>query len=315
MMTKFEDSEIKEIEKIVAEKMATIPVAEKNVTVKIGDSKPVKIKGDTAPEFKTVLAYVCNGNAVMMTGNAGTGKGTIARQIAEAMKAGFYEVNAVKNSYDLTGFVDANSYYIETPFYNACKDASEDKKTVFLFDEMDCSEPEVLKVFNEAISSFEFTFPNNETLKFPNLTILCACNTYGTGANSQYCGEQLDASTLDRFAMVEVGYDRNIELKLSNNDVELVDFIEQLRNQCNESGLQFVISYRSIKRISSMKGVLPLKEVMQQCLFKSMGKDDKMMILSNMSKNMSKFESNLYFKASEGQDVEIASKEKAKKSA
>ena len=266
--------------------------------IKIGNAEPIKMKHELPPCFNSILAYAVNGNPVMMTGPAGTGKGFLARQVAKATNAEFFEVNTVKNSYDLTGFVDANSKFVRTPFYDACKAVSEGKKAVFLFDEMDCSDPEVLKIFNEALSSLEFTFPNDEHLKFDDLIILCACNTFGTGSDEMYCGQQLDASTLDRFVIVRVDYNRKIELNIAQGDEELVDFIDSFRKQTERNGLAFVVSYRSLKRIVSMRNVLPLKQVMKECLIKSMADDDLKNILSNMSDT-----NNLYYKACSGENV------------
>ena len=173
---------------------------------------------------------------------------------------------------------------------------------------MDCSEPEVLKIFNEALASFEFTFPNNEHLTFDNLIILCACNTFGTGADEAYCGQQLDASTLDRFAMVKVGYDKNTELSLAKGDAELVDFIDKFREQTEKNGIVFVASYRSIKRIANMKGILPVKQVMKECFLKSLADDDLQNILNNCYYDL---KDNLYFKACNGEDVDCEVKKVA----
>ena len=267
--------------------------------VKVGDKAPVRVKGELPPCFDAILAYAVNGNPVMMTGPAGTGKGFLARQVAKATGAEFFEVNAVKNSYDLTGFVDANSRFVRTPFYDACKAVTEGKKAVFLFDEMDCSDPEVLKIFNEALSSLEFTFPNDEHLTFDDLIILCACNTFGTGAD-----EQLDASTLDRFAMVRVDYNRKVEMAIAKGDEELVDFIDAFRRQTEKNGILFVASYRSLKRIVSMRGVLPLKQVMKECFVKSMAGDDLRNVLENMSCT-----ENPYYKACKGENVKWEKKQ------
>lgn len=267
--------------------------------IKIGNASPVKLECELPPCFDSILSYASKGLPVMMTGPAGTGKGFIARNVAKAMNAEFYEVNSVRNAYDLTGFVDANSRFVRTPFYDACKAVSEGKKAVFLFDEMDCSDPEVLKgIFNEALASLEFTFPNNEHLTFDDLVILCACNTFGTGSDEMYVAEQLDASTLDRFAIVHVDYNRKVEMNIAQGDEELVDFIDEFRRQTQKNGLLFVASYRSLKRIVRMRGCLPLKQVMKECFIKSMAEDDLKNVLSNMSCT-----DNLYYKACEGKNV------------
>lgn len=283
------------IRKKCIEEFGMTPVTQE---IKIGNQSAVTLKAELPPCFKSILSYAVNGNPVMMTGPAGTGKGYLARQVAKATGSEFFEVNAVKNSYDLTGFVDANSKFVRTPFYDACKAVSKGKKAVFLFDEMDCSDPEVLKIFNEALSSLEFTFPNDEHLEFKDLIILCACNTFGTGSDEMYCGQQLDASTLDRFAMVHVDYNRKVELSIARGDEELVDFIDAFRRQTEKNGLLFVASYRSLKRIVSMRGVLPLKQVMKECFLKSMEDDDLKNILSNMSDT-----ENIYYKACKDENV------------
>ena len=288
-----------ELKKKCIEEFGMIPVKHE---IKVGNSDPVTIKGDLPPCFDSILAYAVAGNPVMMTGPAGTGKGYLARQVALATGAKFFEVNAVKNSYDLTGFVDAQSRFVKTPFYDACKTVAEGGKAVFLFDEMDCSEPEVLKIFNEALASFEFNFPNDEHLTFDNLIILCACNTFGTGADEAYCGQQLDASTLDRFVMVKVDYDKNIEMQIAQGDSELVNFIDEFRAQTVKKGFVFVASYRSLKRIAAMRGILPLKQVMKECFLKSIAADDLEYILDGVQNEG--FDNNPYYKACRGFDVE-----------
>ena len=202
----------------------------------------------------------------------------------------------------MTGFVDANSRFVKTPFYDACKAVSEGRKAVFLFDEMDCSDPEVLKVFNEALSSFEFTFPNDEHLTFDDLIVISACNTFGTGSDEMYCGQQLDASTLDRFSVVRVDYNRKVEMSIARGDEELVDFIDMFRSQTEKNGILFVASYRSILRIVNQKGrTVPPKQVMRECFIKSMADDDLEQILNNLEEQL---DENFYYKACRGENLQ-----------
>jgi MoxR-like ATPase len=278
----------------VEKKLADVQIVEHHI--KVANNPEVVMECELPPVFDEILAYASNGLSVMMTGPAGTGKGFMARQVAKCLNAEFFEVNAVKNNYELTGFVDANSRYNATAFYDACKASSEGKKAVFLFDEMDCSDAESLKVFNEALEAREFTFPNNEKLQFEDLIILSACNTFGTGADEIYCGNQLDASTLNRFVLKRVDYNRKIEMKIAQNDESLCDFIDMFRAQTEKTGMQVVISYRNIKQITRMKDVLPLPTVMKDCLVKSMADDDLKNILNNIRPVLSE---NRYFKATE----------------
>ena len=288
------------IQKKIIEEFGMIPVKHE---IKVAEKTPMQMTGELPPVFDEILANSANGNSVMMTGPAGTGKGYMARQVAKALGAEFYEVNAVTNEYQLTGFVDANSRFVRTPFYDACKAVAEGRKAVFLFDEMDCSNAESLKVFNDALEAREFTFPNDEKLQFEDLIILSACNTFGTGADDMYVGEKIDASTLNRFVLIKVDYNRKIEMALAGGDEELVDFIDAFRNQVEKNGMAFVVSYRNIKQITNIKHALPLKSVMKTCLVKSMGEDDLRNVLSNISDIMG---DNIYYRACKGENVKVA---------
>lgn len=284
----------------VVEEFGMLPVKHE---IKVGESAPVTVDGELPPCFDDILGCVANGVNVMMTGHAGTGKGYMARQVAKALEADFFEVNAVDTEYGLTGFVDANSRYNSTPFYDACKASAEGKKVIFLFDEMDCSNSRALKVFNEALEAKEFTFPNDEKLEFENMVVMSACNTYGTGSDEMYTGNRIDESTLNRFVMIKVDYNRKIEEKLAEGDEDLCDFVDAFRNQIDKCGLQTVVSYRNIKQITKLKKVLPLKKVMQMALIKSMAEDDLSNIMNNLSDVMS---GNVYYRATKGENVKVA---------
>ena len=295
------------IDSMVEKKLENVSFnSEVTHTIKVGDYEPKKIKGSVCQEFDKCLAYVANlvKKNLWLTGSAGTGKGTISRQIAEAFEADFYEVNAVQDKFELTGFVDANSYYVETQFYNACKNASEGNPTVFMFDEVDCSIPEVLKIFNEAVASREFTFPNGETLEFPNLIIICASNSYGTGADMQYCGNRLDASFHNRFAKVEIKFDPKVELAVAGGDKELVEFIHEVR-KAGET-MRFVPSYRDIERIACMKGALDMRDVLRECLIMGLISDDDVDIIKNHLTN--RIPNNPYTMAFKGLFVDFSKK-------
>lgn len=289
-----------QIKQKVVDEFGILPVKHE---ITVNGSNPVTIEADLPPVFDDILDSASCGVNVMMTGPAGTGKGFMARQVAKALEAEFYEVNAVGAEYGLTGFVDANSNYVKTPFYDACKASSEGKKVVFLFDEMDCSDPASLKVFNEALEAGEFTFPNDEKLNFEDMVVMSACNTYGTGADEMYVGNVIDASTRNRFVMIKVDYNRKVEEQLALGDEALCDFIDAFRGQVEKCGLKEVVSYRNIKQIKKlMKTSMPLKKIMQIALIKSIAEDDLRSILSNISDVMS---DNIYYRATKGENVKF----------
>lgn len=231
----------------------------------------------THEQFETILNFVLADEPVMLVGAAGTGKNVICKQIAKAMNLPFHFTNAVTQEYKLTGFIDANGNFHETEFYKAFKDGG-----IFMLDEMDASIPEVLIILNAAIANRYFDFPNGKIEAHPDFRVIAAANTFGTGASYTYVGRnQLDGASLDRFALVNVDYSPKIENSLTD-DQDLLDFVREFRKICNDNSINHIISYRAITRMSKMKQVLPIEQVLKTCLLKNLENDDINMIVSEM---------------------------------
>lgn len=221
-------------------------------------------------KFDEVTAIVSQDIPVYLTGKAGTGKNVICKQVAKALGLDFYFTNAVTQEYKLTGFIDANGTYQGTQFYQAFT-----KGGLFFLDEMDASIPETLVILNAAIANRYFDFPTGKVDAHPDFRVVAAGNTVGTGADSEYTGRYcLDEASLDRFAMVEISYSRQIEDALSNGDSELVNFAHTFRDITEKAGLKCLFSYRTITRVAKLKSMLPLKEVLKISLLKGLDVDD-----------------------------------------
>lgn len=155
-----------------------------------------------------------------------------------------------------------------------------------MLDEMDASIPEVLVILNAAIANryFDFPAPIGYVEAHPDFRVIAAGNTFGLGANYEYVGRnQLDMASLDRFAVVRVGYDRNIELNVAQGNTELVDFAEDARNAAEKSGIRFIVSYRAIGRMAKLEGLLGLEETLKTCFVKSLEADDIKVLTNNMT--------------------------------
>lgn len=234
----------------------------------------------THEQFETVLKFVMADEPVMLVGPAGTGKNVICKQVAKVMNLPFYFTNAVTQEYKLTGFIDANGHFHETEFYKAFKNGG-----IFMLDEIDASIPEVLIILNAAIANRYFDFPNGKIEAHPNFRVIAAGNTFGTGASYTYVGRnQLDGASLDRFALIHVGYSERIENSLTN-DTNLLRFVRDFRRVCERNSINHIVSYRAITRMSKMKQVMPIKEVLKSCLVKNLEKDDIRMITSKLRGN------------------------------
>lgn len=244
-----------------------------------------KIKGTVHECFDTVLNLVNMDIPVFLTGAAGTGKNVICKQVAESMGLDFYFTNAVTQEYQLKGFIDANGTYHETQFYKAFVNGG-----LFFLDEMDGSIPETLIILNAAIANRYFDFPTGKIEANPNFRIIAAGNTVGTGADIEYTGRfQLDASSLDRFALITVDYSPAIESAVTNGNKELCEFAHAFRNAINSASIRCLCTYRALERIAKLEAVFALPEVLKMSLTKGMGVDDIKIIVGKMESKNNKY--------------------------
>lgn len=208
---------------------------------------------------------------IYLAGPAGSGKNYTVEQIAKELGWNFYFSNSVQQEFKLTGFIDAGGNFHETEFYKACKD---DNDCVFFLDEMDASIPEVLVLLNAAIANGYFEFPNGR-VDLKHVHFVAAGNTVGSGADDMYTGRMvLDQATLDRFAIIEFDYDMKVELSLANNNVELVKFIRQLRDEANKKGIRATFSYRCITMVTKLeKAGMDIKMIIKIAVMKGLDKD------------------------------------------
>ena len=239
-----------------------------------------KVDGVVHEKFDTILKFVAMDEPVLLTGPAGTGKNVIAKQVAEALGLDFYFSNAVTQEYKITGYGDANGEYVKTQFFDAFT-----KGGLFLLDEMDASCPEALIVLNCAIANRYFDFPVIGRVEaHPNFRVMANANTFGTGATMEYVGRnQLDGATLNRFAVVEVDYDKRIEDNVCP-DKDIADFCRAFRKVCNKNGVHHIVSYREMSRLYKMITIAGLDKAvaLKTCLTKGLEGDTLKMIWNDM---------------------------------
>lgn len=254
---------------------------ERKITTVV-DGKKVPMQGIQHEKFETVLKFVANDEPVFLTGPASSGKNVLCKQVAEALGLKFYFTNAVTQEYKLTGFTDAMGNYQPTQFYEAFT-----KGGVFMLDEMDASIPEVLVILNAAIANryFDFPAPIGYVEAHPDFRVIAAGNTVGNGASYEYVGRnQLDAASLDRFAIIKIDYSEAIENSVAGGDVELAQFCRDFRKAARNAGQQVIVSYRAIGRLAKMMQILPMDEALETCLVKGIEKDDLNIIINGMPK-------------------------------
>lgn len=208
---------------------------------------------------------------VYLAGPAGSGKNHTVEQIAKELGWNFYFSNSVQQEFKLTGFIDAGGKFHDTEFYKACTCEND---CIFFLDEMDASIPEVLVLLNAAIANGYFEFPCGR-VDFNKVHFVAAGNTVGSGADDMYTGRMvLDQATLDRFAIIEFDYSMVIEMALTKNNSELVNFIHQLRDEAKEKGIRATFSYRCMTMVRKLeKAGLDTETILKISVFKGMDKD------------------------------------------
>ena len=238
--------------------------------VTLPDGTKHEFEGVTHEKFDDVLKLVEMNIPVFLVGQAGTGKNVICKQVAEALGLEFYFTNAVTQEYQIKGFIDANGKYHETQFYKAFKNGG-----LFFLDEMDGSIPETLIMLNSAIANGYFDFPIGKVEAHKDFRIISAGNTIGMGADIEYTGRyQLDASSLDRFALINIDYSPRIEEAISGGNIELCEFARRFRKVCSDTGIRCLFTYRSIERISKLEKMFSLSDVLRMSLTKGLSIDD-----------------------------------------
>ena len=276
---------------------------DKSVDEKIKDVRPVKIEvtspkgvrtieGVTHEEFEDVLDYINRGKGVYMYGPAGTGKSHMAKQIADALGLKYWYSGQLLQTYELTGFTDANGRYQPTPWYHACTEGG-----LMFFDELDRSTPEAVTKINGALANryFDFPAPIGTVKLHPDFRCIAAGNTLGKGATGIYtAANALDGSTLNRFLKVPMDYDKRIEDAI---DKEAAAFIRALRKAAQRAGLDIILSYRQISALAELSESRGVAKVIKHAITAELSEDDINILKNNQTIKDLASKGNKYAKA------------------
>ena len=196
-----------EVAEIVREEIVRVGVARK-VEVTRHDGTVANV-GVQHSSFEALLRIVAQRVNVWLPGPAGSGKTSAAAAVSEALTLPSYAVSVgpQTSQSQLLGYYDANGKYVTTQLRQAFEHGG-----VFLLDEVDAGSPAVLVTINALLANGHASFPDRVVERHPYFVLLAAGNTYGQGADREYVGrQQLDAATLDRFAVLDWEYDTTLE--------------------------------------------------------------------------------------------------------
>ena len=212
--------------------------------------------------FERVLTYAANRKHVFLVGPSGSGKTHMCKQIAAALDLSFHHTGAIQIKYELLGYQTADGTYIRTPLREAVEHGG-----VFLWDEIDGSDPNALVAFNAMLDNGLASFPDGPVEVHADFWAVGAGNTYGRGADRVYCGRnQLDGSSLERFRVLEIDYDLDLEWAVAgptnSREEEWINTVRGWRSACDKLSVRHIISPRaSIHGIEDLRMGMSLKEV------------------------------------------------------
>jgi cobaltochelatase CobS len=241
--------------------LATRAAGPSVVHVKVNDRPAVTLSRRPHVRFPFVLKRVemrkPDGGRfnLFLTGDAGTGKSTIAAAVAEALDLPFHSLNCSGGLTEgaLVGRMTPNlstgeMTYTPGPLVQSYRDGG-----VFILDELDGADENVLLALNTIADAPRWHAPNGEVIeRHPNHILLGAGNTYGTGASRIYSGRtQLDGAFLNRWLTVSVDYDTDLERSLCVTP-EIVERIQSARAAIRSRGLRRWLTTRDILKADAL---------------------------------------------------------------
>jgi cobaltochelatase CobS len=255
----------------IQKRIDALPPKQLQITSATGS---VIINGPLHYKTETVIKVASIGHPIMLVGPAGCGKTTIGEHVSRALQLPFYITSTINETHELTGFIDGNGRYHSTPFRQAFEFGG-----IWVADEIDAWDAAALLAANAALANGYSIFPDDPRpiARNVNFRMVATANTFGNGADRVYIGRnELDAASLDRFAIIPVDYDMNLEQIFANGNQRWLDRVWHVRKKVNEKKIRHVVSSRAIAMGSAALAIgLNWNEVENMYLFKGMSESDR----------------------------------------
>ena len=174
---------------------------------------------------------VKNNLPVLLIGDRGCGKTTLAQQVAEELNLPFYSISCTRQTTlsHLLGFLNVTGVYVPSHFRRAIEDGG-----VFLLDEIDASDPNVILTLN-TIENGYVTFPDKIVPVHKDFRLLATANPFDEHA--EYTGRsKLDAATLDRFDIITIDRDTHLENALISAGTRII--VKEFRKVLKSANLK-----------------------------------------------------------------------------
>ena len=225
------------------------------------NSPPRVVTGSFHAVFPRVLTLAKARKNIFIYGPTGCGKTHTASQVAKVLGLpfAFISCSAGMPEGKLEGRLlpigeGGRFSYVASEFIKCYENGG-----VYLLDEIDAADANVLLLINAALANGHVAVPNRPEKPYAerhkDFICIAAANTVGTGADRLYSGRnKLDAATLDRFQIgkVMMDYDTGIEIALCPDDV-LRKRLQTYRKRVRENRLERSVSTRFLRDAYDMK--------------------------------------------------------------
>ena len=234
-------------------------------------------------QFPEVLAWLRADVPVWLWGFPGGGKTHLGRQLARALGVDCYtmSIDETTTANKLLGFQNlVSGEYVPGWLYRPFKEGG-----LVVIDEIDTGNPGIIAGLNALISNGHYMFPSGETVvKHPMFRVMACANTKGTGAVAGYTARQrLDAATLNRFAVIEFGYDAGLEMQIAcgvpsdstpwapckpATEKACQSWVKWVQSVRERVGKHVLVSPRpSLLGVKALRAGIPAKDVAKALLF------------------------------------------------
>ncbi len=245
------EAKLAKAEQLAARQVRVIEIKRADKTIRLDEEH-------YHPAFVEAMRYIGRGRDIFFSGPTGCGKTHLAAQIARALDLPF-------SSCSLSEGIDESNFWGRAElnqnggmeFYDGDFTIRFENGGVYLGDEADGADPNVLLTFNSAVSNGFCNVPNRHRKpradRHEDFVFILGANTIGKGADRRYVGRnQLDFSTLKRFEVVTMDYDRDLEKKLvaeildGAEAAEFCGWAHSIRDKIEENRLEQVFGTREV---------------------------------------------------------------------
>jgi AAA domain (dynein-related subfamily) len=257
------------------------------VEIRKWDGTVTEIKERCHKQLPLLVKLLASRNAqgwsefLYVWGAPGAGKTYLLKQLAKALgvKAYPFPCGPTATEGKMLGFNNiANGTFVQGWLYPAYKNGG-----LVGLDEIALSDGSVMAA-NNSIENDTFTFGNGEIVeRHKDFYLVAFDNTLGTGASGGFVRNRLDAATLNRFTIVKLEYDAELE-RTVYGDAKWAEYVLRVRTyvekNCNGS---FHITPRATRKGAAyLANGVPPEAVCDMVLFGLCSKDIKETILKNV---------------------------------